>query len=146
MPGKEASELTYREARQEGRLEEYRESRGRGKKHRYKDSNTTHSDFASPGDTIAAKHIHDSGEFDAVEILIRGAVPREYQAILEIERGGSSYEQVFEVQSGANVIESMTMDHQLSRGDIITVRLDSSVQEEVQQIGPIFATITTLHE
>lgn len=146
MPGEEITDLTFREARQQGVLREWQQARRMPNPEPVVDSTTSHTQQVTGGEVLVAKQVHRSGEFSGIIVKAYGDVPDEYGLEVVLEKGASSYTQRGPLESGQNEISSLTGEPGLQHGDVILVRSKWNGDEtSTPTIGPVVATISTSH-
>lgn len=136
-------DLTFREARQKGRLEEWHQSRGKGKTNRQTESHPFLAQSAQPGDILAARDSPTPEELGSIRVRVEGRVPASYELRVEIRRGEALSKQLFSLKSGGNDLVLSELPRDLPRDAMTTVQLVSD--REVSEIGPILTTLIVSH-
>lgn len=143
MPGEELPS-SFREAREEGRVQELREKE-RGSKNRTTDTDSFLREDVAPGSVLAAKEVRKPCRLEEISFRVEGLVGRGAKAVLSLERGEDTVAAEKQISEGSTTWNAPKFWNELKKEDFLQITLKTE-SEDVTPLQKVLTTFIVTHD
>lgn len=148
MPG-DIENLSYREAREAGRLQEWIDEENRRKFGPPEEKKTETDAFVreqvAPGSVLAAKEFQANARLEAISIRVKGVVAERTVVEATLERDGQSVKMELPISEGTNTLELGSLVEEFRAQDLLELTLVAK-GDDVSPVQRVITTFVVTHD